>query len=89
MVEIQTNWDQVKQQMLNETSKVLRDFNKNVINDFENRLREKGIDGSKISRSFDRISFITDDLQEYQTGKVYFDEVYNEVSNDKWLESIR
>jgi len=88
MAELRTNWDLVKQQMLNETSKVLRNFGRRAVSDFENRLKKKGVDPTKMTKSSDGIAFITDDQQEYESGKVYFSEVYEEVSDKKWPESI-
>lgn len=86
---IDHNWDEVRQSMTDEIASVVQRVARSAINDIENRLREKGLDVNKMSKSKNKISFITDDTQEYEEGKVYFDEVYAEISRDRsWTESL-
>lgn len=88
MVDVTTNWNEVRQQMTNDISSTLKDVKKDALNDINERLLEKGLNSDKTEIKPDSVVFITDDKQEFEDGKIYFDEVYEEVSDDSWLESL-
>jgi len=89
MAEITTNWDQVRQSMTDDVSSQLKVVSKNAILDIENRLKEKGILQNKMSKSKNKITYITDDSQEFSGAEVYFGEVYDEInSNSNWVDTL-
>lgn len=88
MAKLDTNWDIVKQRIIDDVSSVIKDFTRLAVLDIENRLKEKGLDPTKMSKSKNRISFITDDIQEFETGRAYFEEVEKEISAKNWPESV-
>lgn len=84
-----TNWNKIKGDIIKEIKNVSNDFQRKAMNDAYDKLKDKGIDSSKLEMGDNKITFSTDDIQEFEYGAVYFDEVYEEISKDNWLESIK
>lgn len=83
MANIDTNWAQVKQAMIDDVAKFSREFSRLAIRDIEQRIVEKGIDKSKLDASGSRLVYVADNDQEYNQGMVYFEEVIENIKNTK------
>lgn len=89
MAKITTNWDQVRQSMTDDVSSQLNGVSRNAITDIEKRLKEKGVPSNKISKSKSKITYITDNSQEFSNVEVYFGEVYDDISNNSnWPDTL-
>lgn len=88
MAEVSTNWSTLKQDMIDDVSDFIHDFKDKALKDIGNKLAEKGISKEKTKIIGGKVVFITDDQQQYSEGQVYFDEVYREVSDESWPESL-
>ena len=88
MAKLSTNWDSVRQDMTDDAASMIKETRDSAIEDIEQRLFKKGLDSQKTTSTEDTVTFITDDKQEFEEGKVYFDEVYEEISDDDWLETL-
>lgn len=84
------DWNKLKQSIIDEISVVKKQLLTDISNDLVNRLREKGLDDSKIKISNDKtmISYEADSEQSFREGKVYFEEVMNDINNGNWLETL-
>lgn len=89
MLKISSNWNEVKSSIIEDMRKVVKDTKRKALLDIKNKLNDKGIDNSKLKIKDDRIVYSTDDAQDFENGKIYFDEVFEEISDKNWLESIK
>lgn len=84
------NWSEVRQSIIDEVSLIRKSVLKNGADDIVERLVRKGMRRSniKISKDNSRISSSLDNENEFQEGKIYFSEVFEEISQSNWLESV-
>ncbi len=82
---IKSNWNDVKQGIIDAMADRVKEFKKDAEEDINNRINSKGIK-SVVGKN--GVEFTASDVTEYKNGKVYFDDVFKDISNQAWIDSI-
>ena len=83
----ESNWFDIKQSMIDEIVSFKKDFLEKASTDISRKL-SKNIKDIKISKNKKTISKVTKDEDEFNKGKIYFEEVYNEINNQEWIDKL-
>lgn len=79
------NWSAVKQGIIDEISIHAKSFKSQAFTDIKTRIDAKGIT-STIGKN--GVESTPRTMSEYNTGKNYFDEVFKDIDNQSWVDSI-
>jgi hypothetical protein len=82
---VTSNWNSVKQGVIDAMSKHAKEFKKEALVDIKSRLDSKGISTAIVKNGVEKTAMTA---SEYGTGKVYFDEVFKDIDNQPWVDSI-
>lgn len=82
---VTSNWNNVKQGIIDAMSKHAKEFKKDALIDIKNKLDSKGINTTIVKNGVEKTVMTS---SEYGTGKVYFDEVFKDIDNQPWVDSI-
>lgn len=82
---VTSNWNNVKQGVIDAMSKHAKEFKKEALVDINNRINSKGVSAAIVKDGVEKIAMTS---SEYGTGKVYFDEVFKDIDNQSWVDSI-
>ena len=82
---VTSNWNDVKQGIINAMSKHKKDFKDKALVDIKNKLEAKNV---KVSTNKNSIELNVSSVSEYNNGKVYFDEVFKDINNQSWVDKI-
>lgn len=87
---VESNWNNIRQDLVKDIASFTKNFFIKASSDIKERLEEKGIPSNKLSISSNHrvISMKVTDKNEFEEGKIYFEQVYDEISSHKWLENI-
>jgi len=83
----ESNWFDIKQNMIDEIASFKKDFLEKASTDISRKL-SKNVKDIKISKNKKTISKDTKDEDEFNKGKIYFEEVYNEINNQEWVDKL-
>lgn len=83
----ESNWFDIKQRMIDEVVSFKKDFLEKASTDISRKL-SKNVKDIKISKNKKTISKDTKDEDEFNKGKIYFEEVYNEINNQEWIDKL-
>lgn len=84
-----SNWDKLKQDIINDIADFKNGFLKSAANDIVDKLTTKGIDGSKIEVAGNKIIYSPTSEDDFESGKIYFEEVFEDISKSAWPETIK
>lgn len=82
---VTSNWNDVKQSVIDAMAKHSSQFKKDALADIKNKLELKGPKSTIIGN---KVEFAASTASEYSIGKVYFDEVFKDINNQSWVDSI-
>lgn len=85
-----SNWNEVKQGLINDLGGFKKEFLTTAMHDIVARFEKKGLPASDLEVSNDRsnVSYEAKNADDLQEGKIYFDEVYAEISDPRWMETL-
>jgi len=84
----ESNWNELKQSLINDVADFKNQFIKDATNDIIDRLKSKGLDGSRIEKEGNKVFYNPPNQDDFNAGKIYFEEVYQDISNPGWVETI-
>jgi hypothetical protein len=82
---VSSNWNKVKQGVIDEISNHAKNFKTNALNDIKKRIDSNGIN-SKIDKN--GVEYDAKDITEFNSGKVYFDQVFSDIDKQSWVDSL-
>jgi hypothetical protein len=80
-----SNWNDVRQGVINAMASHQNNFKTKALASVKNKLDAKGINSSVNGNS---VEATASSAAEYGIGKVYFDEVFKDINNQSWVDSI-
>ena len=82
---ITSNWNEVRQGIIDAMSKHKNEFRDKALIDIKNRIDSKG-QNSTINKNSVEVDALT--ILKYNEGKVYFDEVFKDINSQSWIDNI-
>jgi hypothetical protein len=83
-----SNWNELKQDLIDDIVSFKDDFVRDAQDDIVKRLVRKGLSERDLDKEGTSVKMQVDSAAEYDKGKIYFEEVFEEVSQPGWTDTI-
>jgi hypothetical protein len=83
-----SNWNELKQDLIDDIVSFKDDFVRDAQDDIVKRLVRKGLSERDLDKEGTSVKMQVDSAAEYDKGEIYFEEVFEEVSQPGWTDTI-
>lgn len=83
-----SNWNEVKQSLIDEVALIKDNFVRDAQNDIIKRLTRRGLSERDLDKEGTSVKMQAESAAEYDKGKIYFEEVFEEISQPGWIDTI-
>lgn len=84
----ETNFREFKRGVIESVNKFKKSFVKKATSDIRKKLINKGLSNRKVKIDNNLVFMDPKTKEEYENGKIYFNEVYNEVDSQSWVDTL-